>query len=173
MKKLYYFLIFLIVISCNGESSVISKFDKIDYYYLGISEVEEVEIIIKKSKSFQEEQFSNIIDGSISVKSDAQLFVNELKSSKYFKEKSIPPSLNSDISDLFIPYNSSASLISSSITCEHFYRDILVFKKDNKIVGVTLICFSCGSVIYKTANHSEYISANFEELEKILKPLAR
>lgn len=58
-----------------------------------------------------------------------------------------------------------------SYSCVPVYRDILVFKKDNKTVGVAKICFGCEqSVIIGTRKKTWYFgqSGEFEQLHKLL-----
>ncbi|TDX87215.1 hypothetical protein [Epilithonimonas xixisoli] len=56
-------------------------------------------------------------------------------------------------------------------SCVKTFRDILVFKKNNKIVGVSKICFDCG---WETTFFNEHTYYNlidityFEELEILL-----
>ncbi len=58
-------------------------------------------------------------------------------------------------------------------SCAPVYRDILVFKKDNKTVGVAKICFGCEqSVIIGTRKKTWYFgqSGEFKQLHRLLYP---
>lgn len=59
------------------------------------------------------------------------------------------------------------------VNCKPQYRDILIFKKNNSIQGIALICFSCGQdKIYYIKNKKEMIEystiKNYKELQKML-----
>lgn len=56
--------------------------------------------------------------------------------------------------------------------CIQVYRDILIFKKDNKVVGTAKICFECKAhQINGATGNVEYFGQNgdYEKLEKLLK----
>ena len=43
--------------------------------------------------------------------------------------------------------------------CTPLYRDVLILKKNNKIVSILKICFDCGMI----ANYGDEIKNNFNE----------
>jgi len=56
--------------------------------------------------------------------------------------------------------------------CKPFYRDILVFRRDARLVGIAKICFECNQsymigIEHQTRNFGE--KNDYENLEKILK----
>ncbi len=56
-------------------------------------------------------------------------------------------------------------------SCIYVYRDILIFKKKSKIVGIAKICFGCGAnIILGTKSNTEEFgqSGDYEKLEKLL-----
>ncbi|MTH16399.1 hypothetical protein [Flavobacterium sp. LC2016-01] len=56
-------------------------------------------------------------------------------------------------------------------SCIYVYRDILIFRKKSKIVGIAKICFGCGaSIILGTKPNTEEFgqSGDYEKLEKLL-----
>jgi hypothetical protein len=58
-----------------------------------------------------------------------------------------------------------------SKTCSPVYRDILIFKKNNRIVGTAKICFVCSrSVIAGTLQNTDAFgqSGDYERLYKLL-----
>lgn len=57
------------------------------------------------------------------------------------------------------------------LSCIYVYRDILIFKKKSKIVGIAKICFGCGaSIILGTKSNTEEFgqSGDYQKLEKLL-----
>lgn len=58
------------------------------------------------------------------------------------------------------------------VACKQTYRDILIFKKNNKNVGISKICFSCGweTTFFNKHFYSNLISLyDINELENTLK----
>ena len=53
--------------------------------------------------------------------------------------------------------------------CETTYRDILVFQKNNKIVGVVKICFGCHKYCSIGENLPDFNFEKYTELETLLK----
>lgn len=53
--------------------------------------------------------------------------------------------------------------------CETTYRDILVFQKNNKIVGVVKICFGCKKYCSIGENLPDFNFEKYKELEELLK----
>ena len=84
-----------------------------------------------------------------------------------FKKKNIDKKYNKQLNNIFS--ENVSELFNSS--CFPFYRDILVFKKHNKTVGMTKICFECGqSLFYGQKNNTTYFGQKdeYEQLVKIL-----
>ncbi|MBC5834536.1 hypothetical protein G6N05_08690 [Flavobacterium sp. F372] len=52
--------------------------------------------------------------------------------------------------------------------CETTYRDVLVFQKNNKIVGVVKICFGCGQYCSIGENLPDFNFEKYKELGKLL-----
>lgn len=60
---------------------------------------------------------------------------------------------------------------SYAMTCIAVYRDILVFKKENKIIGTAKLCFSCDqNVITGTQHNTDEFgqSGDYAKLFKLL-----
>jgi len=53
--------------------------------------------------------------------------------------------------------------------CLNVYRDILVFKRQSKTVGIAKICFGCGGLILVGANDTTGEFMEYAELHKLLK----
>jgi hypothetical protein len=84
-----------------------------------------------------------------------------------FKKNNIDKKNNIELNRIFS--TKVSELIYSS--CFPFYRDILIFKKNNRTIGMVKICFECGqSIFYGEKNNTEYFGENneYEELLRIL-----
>jgi len=171
MRILFYLLVCISVISCKSEKKPFLDFDQIDYYCVSISDEMESNMYDKK-RTFEEETFLKILHGDISINLKNDSLVKQIESTNFFKLIEIPAKLNKEVSQCFLSNSySQASLFSVSTICAHIYRDILIFKKDKKIVGVVFVCFSCYGIIYHSKNGYERIKINFVELEKVLNKL--
>ena len=53
--------------------------------------------------------------------------------------------------------------------CETTFRDILVFQKNNKIVGAVKICFGCGEYYSIGENLPNFNFEKYKELKVLLK----
>jgi len=59
----------------------------------------------------------------------------------------------------------------SGFACDYIFRDILVFKRKSKTVGIAKICFECQAnhIVGTKANIEEFgMDGDYEKLEKIL-----
>ncbi|MDP2160587.1 MAG: hypothetical protein Q8K02_08910, partial [Flavobacterium sp.] len=136
MKILFYSVFLVSLISCKSETKPFLDFDHIDYYSLSISDIEEARIRFKEIKSQEDENFLSILDGDVSVNLTNDSLITKIESTNYFTLHKVPDSLNSSISELFSPFlNTGAFFLSNSSLCAPVYRDILVFKKNEEIVG--------------------------------------
>jgi len=167
MRILFYSLVCVLFFSCKSESEANLDFDRIDYYHLGISDLEETSIIFKELKTKKDSTFLSILFGEIPIKLNDSL-IEQIESINHFNRFELPKTLNSKVSNCFSKYY-EASFFSTSTTCIHFYRDILVFRKEKTIIGVALICFSCNSLIHYSKDRFQQVNSDFVELEKLLK----
>ena len=53
--------------------------------------------------------------------------------------------------------------------CETIFRDVLIFRKNNKIVGAVKICFGCGEYYPIGENLPNFNFEKYKELEVLLK----
>jgi hypothetical protein len=147
MKKRFYFLITLILVGF-----LFTKFYKFKYFDFD-------EVIHYKTEITEEELFNdkNKIDkvkkGIILEKIPNSImdttFIAQLEQIG-FKKTKISPSRFEELNDIF---SFKINFSSESSACLYIYRDIIVFKKKSKIVGISKICFDC--------NASEVFGANY------------
>ena len=167
MRILFYSLVCVLFFSCKSEAEDNLDFDTIDYYHLGISDLEETSIVFKELKTNKDSTFLSILFGEIPIKLNDSL-IEQIESTNYFKHFELPKELNAKVSNCFSNYY-EASFFSTSTTCIHFYRDILIFRKEKNIIGIALICFSCNSIIHHSKDGFQQINLDFVELQKLLK----
>ena len=86
-----------------------------------------------------------------------------------FKKTILNKSKYEEINNIFSEQN---CLINSASACIPIYRDILIFKKNKKTIGVAKICFDCQMfyIIGTQKNVQDFgANGNFEKLEPLLK----
>ncbi|MDP2385551.1 MAG: hypothetical protein Q8M29_04215 [Bacteroidota bacterium] len=134
------------------------EFDEIVHYNIEI----EQEQLSKKNRRLGEILMQNVPD-SISD----TLFLKELDTLS-FQMKTLNPDLYDDIGDLFRVKENADSIFAA---CIPMYRDILVFKKSHKVVGIAKVCFECDlNHIVGAKYNSELFGQNgdYEKLQKLL-----
>lgn len=172
MRILFYLIFCITFISCQTETKPFLDFDQIDYYSVSISEDEQLNYRLKENKSNVEKNFFEILDGNVPINLKNDSLINTIESTNFFKHIEVNENLNKDFLNCFFTHsNSKSSFITISSICVHIYRDILIFRKNSKIVGVALVCFSCDAVKYYSQNGYQHIQVDFQKIEVILNSL--
>lgn len=121
------------------EDGEFFDYDEIDYY---TSEVQESEINVlydKRDKSKLDSiKFGVILDEIPHDLVDLS-FVAKLDKMGFSREK-IEPTKFQEINKVFMEKTSSEHLVTS---CIPIFRDILIFKRNGKILGTAKLCFDC------------------------------
>jgi hypothetical protein len=185
------FLLTIILISCNSKTekktenvekqnteNVLKEpkikgekyfeYDEIEYYK---SEIEEDQIGIlydNQKKSKTDSLKMGTILGEIPKSISDTEFIQNLKSFGYTKSKIDSTKFNK-IDEIFTTKNHSELYANA---CIYIYRDILVFKKKSKIIGIAKICFGCDAkiIVGTKANTEEFgMNGDYEKLKKILR----
>ena len=179
MKYIYSFLCF-VLISCViqqskvplkketnfalGENEIV-KFDEIYYYKIDKSFDEFY--LSNHHKSKKRKAIYDIVYGNTPRTVSDTLFVKDLE--KYHYDKVVLDASKYQKIAKIYAYGS----IKYDVACKVIFRDILVFKKNNKIVGISKICFGCGweTTFFNQKSYYNLISMNkFDELENLLNP---
>ena len=85
-----------------------------------------------------------------------------------YSKQMIPAAYHAAIETIFSEKNTSNNWVAA---CEPIYRDILIFKQSNKIVGVAKLCFECHQhQILGTSVNTEMFGqdGDWEKLEMLL-----
>ncbi|MFT3793202.1 hypothetical protein [Flavobacterium sp.] len=172
MKTLITLALCLLLVSCNDKKPTgplpFFHFDEIDYYHIGISEEEATEMSIKQDKTRKEQALLQIINGNVPVNTRDTLFINNMDILR-FEKHDIDPKFNPQFADLF---RVRENVKPEAVSCISVYRDVLVFRQKDKVVGVAKICFDCGTdeIVgsrYDTSTFGE--GGDYEKLEALLK----
>ncbi|MCZ8198041.1 MAG: hypothetical protein O9267_10575 [Flavobacterium sp.] len=133
MRKLFYSsIIVLFLFSCKKERNV-NNFDEIIHYVI----TDEI-----ADKNDTTKRFNEIFMSVYGHKLNFQTFEKELISYGYIKN--LVPKEKIKKIDEFI--TNDIYYESHLTACVPSYRDILILKKNNKIVSVLKLCFECGMI---------------------------
>jgi|SRR5688572_9430095 len=158
----------MVLLSCSSSTrKPYFQFDKIEHYYLDIEENKIWDIENKKSKTNKEKrQIELLVQDTPDKLSDSSVLKAIDKFD--FVRKEIPTSKFGQINEIFSQRNHREV---EAMSCVAIYRDILVFKKDNEIIGTAKICFSCNQKVITGAkfNTGEFgQSGDYGKLYKLL-----
>ena len=184
MRNIIIIIIFsLIILSCNSKSDrrnaqiknqttdSLTKYfdyDEIDYY--SSSKYDDSSIIIlydNKSKSEIDSFKMGVVLGDIPKSILDTAFIDKLKQIGYNK-KTIENSKFKEIDEIF---KEKAINNSFDAACIYIYKDILIFRKKNKTIGIAKICIDCwAKEIYGTNANTETFGqdGDYEKLKTIL-----
>ncbi|MEC5395329.1 hypothetical protein [Bergeyella sp. RCAD1439] len=143
-------------------------YDAIDYYTNDFAESKIGDLYDNHSKSELDSFRVGIILGDIPQNISDLDFIKKLPQVGY-KKTLIDQSKFESIDSIFVEKTTTEHW---STDCIYVYRDILVFKKDHKIVGTAKICFDCMAHQIKgtTANIENFgQEGDYERLEKLLR----
>ena len=185
------FLLFIVLFSCNSKTEKKTEniekhitenilkepkitggkyfeYDEIEYYKSEIEEDQIGELYDNQKKSLKDSLKMGIILGEIPKSILDTNFIDDLKSFGYSKSN-IKPKKIDKINEIFTEKKHSEMY---ETACLYIYRDILIFKKKSKIIGIAKMCFGCdASVIVGTkSNTDEFgMSGDYEKLKEILR----
>lgn len=150
--------------SCNPY---FTHYDKVEHYYYDISEDEIWKAEEKGEKTFKERRQLELLIQNIPEKlSDTAILKNIDKIG--FVKKDLAKSKFAQLDEIFCERKHEDGI---AMACIAIYRDILVFKKANKIVGTAKICFECGkNIITGTAQNTDEFgqSGDYDKLYRLL-----
>jgi hypothetical protein len=188
MKNSFFLIILFLLIHCkekkqnintNSRTGTITKvaeikygekffdYDQIDYYQIETRDDEIKELDENQNKSKVDKlRYGVILDETPENIKDLD-FLNYMDKIGYSK-KEINDSKFKEIDKIFIEKTVSEG---ETAACIPVFRDVLVFKKEGKIKGITKICFNCHQyrIIGTNANTENFGSNNdYYQLGSIL-----
>ena len=178
MKRLLLILI-VIFFGCNNSSKteikkkeVIKKelkpfyiSDKIDHYYLDISDFSVYDIIRKDTIVKDQIKLSNLLAGNYPKTIAEPNFESDLLKFHFVKTE-LTKEKKKEVENIFIQNDSLPSDVAS---CIPKYRDIFIFKRNNSIIGIAKICNGCGESQFLGTKVDTYTFGLPSELEKLYK----
>lgn len=143
-------------------------YDSIDYYTNDIDESKTLDLYDNKSKSEIDSFKMGVILGDIPNSISDLEFIDKLSNLGY-KKTTIEKSKFDSIDSIFVEKTSTENIATA---CIYVYRNILIFKKDSKVVGTAKVCFGCMANQIKgtTANTENFgQEGDYERLAKLLR----
>ena len=173
MKKTILLLICILAVSCQKKEPIAQGdlpfflFDQIDYYHKTISEDSIIAIIQKEDQTRKEQGLLQIIKGNVPVNTMDTLCIKNMDILG-FEKQSIPKAYFDKINNLF---SLKTAETKSATACVAIYRDVLVFRKKDKVIGVAKICFDCekSAIVGARYDASQFgQSGEYKALQEIL-----
>lgn len=179
--KLWTLTLLTILLSCNNQTDRKNvtqadgwvckpyfSFDQVEHYYFDITEEAILKIMDKERKSEKEaKQIELLIKHTLNTLSDT-IELHNIDEIGYVKQK-IAENKFEKLNQIFCERKHKEAL---AMACIAIYRDILVFKKNGRIIGTAKICFECNQhVITGTSKNTNEFgqSGDYEKLYKLLR----
>lgn len=143
-------------------------YDAIDYYSGDFDESIIDDLYDNQSKLELDSFKLGIILGDIPKSISDLEFINKLEKVGY-KRTRIDKSKFDSIDNIFVEKSATEYM---ETACIYVYRDILIFKKGDKVVGTAKVCFSCmAKQIHGTTANTVYFGqeGDYVRLERILR----
>lgn len=193
MKRLLLILI-VIFVSCNNSNKTVVKkekekvvddfhevewierkefkpfftSDKIDHYYLNISDDNVLKILGGDTIVNNRKRLSMILANYYPDSISQPHFEDDLIKYNFVKTE-LSQRKKKEVEGIFTQKDSIQMVFSG---CIPMYRDIFIFKRNDSITGIAKICFGCGMAhFYGTKVDTEGFGTRFElkKLEKIIR----
>jgi hypothetical protein len=156
----------------SKKESMISKnyfeYDEMVHYRNPFEESKISDLFKKASQSKLDSLRKAVLLGDTPQNTSDFGFINELEAIGYQKA-SVSPSKFEAMNHLFSEKHREFGAVAA---CIHLYRDLLIFKKENQVIGCASICLSCmGQQIIGTSANTENFGqqGDFEKLSQLLK----
>jgi len=183
LKKFIFIITAIVLLSCNNskradinKEKVVKKelrpffdADKIDHYYLDISDDNFFKLIRKENKTEKEKELINIYIYTFPDNIPKVDFEKTLLNHNY-KKSNLSSKDEKNIENIF---SEKDSLKNDACACIAEYKDVFIFKKNEKTVGIAKICFKNArfQIIGSKINTEGFGLINeLERLESIVSP---
>ena len=183
MKKYICIILIILLSSCNdskkvnlNNKKVVKKelrpffdSDKIDHYYLNFSDDDFTKLISNKKPTEKEKEFMDIYVFSF-PETIPKVNLDKILLNHNYKKSNLSIKQQKAIENVF---SEKDSLQDTFAACSAEYRDIFIFKKKEKIVGIAKICFNCGRfqiVGSKLDVNGFGLWSELDKLKKIVRP---
>jgi hypothetical protein len=143
------------------------EYDELIHYYCEIGQDQLKELDLKPKKSHLDSLKKDVITNYIPKSINDTTFINELQKIGYSKTE-IRKDKFDEINKIFIEKKHEEII---GYACDYIFRDILIFKRKSKTIGIAKICFGCNAnqIVGTKANTEEFgMDGDYEKLREIL-----
>ena len=169
LRWLIFFFFYGPIVACNtARPKPYFDFDEVIHYAFDISEEDATNILSKEIRTTNDSALHYLLFNEDNPKT-----VND---ATFLKDVHRLASWSVPISEKYL--NELANIFSDTqvenvydYSCIYIYRDILVFKRDHKVVGIAKICLGChANVIIGTSTHTGAFGQNgdYERLATLI-----
>ncbi|TCC93384.1 hypothetical protein EZ428_01020 [Pedobacter frigiditerrae] len=152
----------------HGNASLVFDFDEVVHYQTDITDSQLRDLFQKEEKKLEVKQFEDILTSEGPEKISDKNFIVDINLNYPLKTK-IENRYFNLIKDFYTVRPHREVEVNA---CAPIYRDILIFKKKGKILGVSKICFQCGiQQTIGSLKNTENLAQNgdWNELKRALK----
>ena len=144
MKYAVYTILLSLLVSCTHQADKGKKFfdyDRIDHYQSDFDEKDIGKLSKMEGNSVEDLIKNGVLLGSTPKDISDTSFIDYLEKIGFKKEK-LSNSKFKGIDSIFSEKHVDGI---ESAACIYVYRDILIFRKQGKVIGTAKICFGCGA----------------------------
>lgn len=128
------------IFSCSQKKGeYYFDFDQVDHYSIEIDENELFELEEKKNLTQNQQLKIDIILNDKPEKVSDTAFITKLTKIGFIKNI-VSGNKHTELNEIFREKSHDEVY---ALACVHVYRDILIFKKSDSIIGIAKICFDC------------------------------
>jgi len=172
IKSITIIVLTFLCLSCyQKEGNHFFDFNKVEYYSLNINASELINTLdTPRNLTDIEKMESKVVFDDYPEFIEDTSFIAQLGQYDFTKHK-IQNEFNIEIKEIFREKFKTRNEFTS---CAKVYRDIFIFKKDNKINGIAKICFECSDAYFlgtklSTTNFGN--SGEFGKLREIIRKI--
>ncbi len=167
-KSLLIIGIIFLTFSCSQKKGdYYFDFDQIDHYSIKIDENELFDLEEKKNLTQNQQLKIDIIVNDKPEKITDTAFIPKLTKIGFTKNI-VSENKHAELNEIFREKSHDEVY---ALACVHVYRDILIFKKSDSIIGIAKICFDCldSQILGTDVNTMEFgQSGDYGKLNKLL-----
>lgn len=160
--------IFFLTLSCGQrKGDYYFDFDEVDHYSISIDEDVLFDLEERNDLSTNERLKIDVILNDTPEKFQDTSFISKLTKIGFTKHK-VAENKHPELSEIFRDKSHKEVY---ALACIYVYRDVLIFKKSDSIVGVAKVCFDClnSQILGTSVNTSEFgQSGDYGKLHRLL-----
>ncbi len=139
MKHIILFAIFILFTSCENDKPFFD-FDEAYLYQISVEESNNYFSDYKSTSQKEKDEFNKIAFMYSYPKTLNDKWFFDKVGTYYPTKQKIENSKLKELSDIFTERKEEKTLVTA---CDPIFRNIFIFKKNGKVVGISKICFGC------------------------------